>query len=113
MFIVLSGLFNLSFFNRLQRILRRGKFAEAERFARTFKLDMQLVYKAQIQRYMQEFQPWNHSGGSVKESFQRFIELLNNISVCISMYVVLTYFCQVVRFISAVRMLSAFVIHRV
>lgn len=65
---------------RLQRILRRGKFEEAERFARTFKLDMQLVYKAQVQGYMQEFQPWNHSGGPVKEAFQQFIELLNKIT---------------------------------
>lgn len=49
----------LVFINRLERLLQRGKFKEAENFAKIFSLDIELVYKARIKWLMSRLQLWN------------------------------------------------------
>jgi len=44
---------------RLERILRRGRFDEAETFATTFKLNKDTVYKRKIAWTMEQLSPWN------------------------------------------------------
>uniref|UniRef100_T1HS01 Rod_C domain-containing protein n=1 Tax=Rhodnius prolixus TaxID=13249 RepID=T1HS01_RHOPR len=44
---------------RLERLLQRGKFKEAENFAKIFSLDIELVYKARIKWLMSRLQLWN------------------------------------------------------
>uniref|UniRef100_A0A023F032 Putative kinetochore component n=2 Tax=Triatoma infestans TaxID=30076 RepID=A0A023F032_TRIIF len=44
---------------RLERFLQRGKFKEAEDFAKIFSLDIELVYKAKIKWLMSRLQLWN------------------------------------------------------
>ncbi|XP_075219832.1 kinetochore component rough deal [Lycorma delicatula] len=43
---------------RLQRLLRKGRFVEAERFANFFNLDVELIYKENVNRMLSTLQPW-------------------------------------------------------
>lgn len=71
----------------MQRILRKGRFEEAEKFARTFNLNIELVYRAQIQRLMQDLQPWNNTPESVRLAFDKFMALLEKITVSVRYYI--------------------------
>uniref|UniRef100_A0A1B6C8P9 RZZ complex subunit KNTC1/ROD C-terminal domain-containing protein n=3 Tax=Clastoptera arizonana TaxID=38151 RepID=A0A1B6C8P9_9HEMI len=65
---------------RLQRILRKGRFEEAEKFAQTFNLNVELVYKAHVQYLMQRLQRSSKSGENLKKSFDQFMILLDKIT---------------------------------
>ncbi|XP_046673304.1 kinetochore-associated protein 1 isoform X3 [Homalodisca vitripennis] len=64
---------------RLQRILRRGKFEEAEKFARAFSLDLEIVYKAHVQRLSQDLSPWSSTIDSQKNIFSKILEIIEKI----------------------------------
>lgn len=66
---------------RLERILRRRKFEEAERFATTFSLDHQIVYKAHVQHLCQELSPWSTSMDNEVQIFNKILELIKKIKV--------------------------------
>ena len=44
---------------RLERILRRGKFDEAEKFAQTFNLNPDAIYKRKVSWLLERLSPWN------------------------------------------------------
>lgn len=66
---------------RLERMLRRGKFEEAEEFARSFSLDVEIVYKAHLQTLSNDIQPWSTGKTSLEESSNKFKSLLHKIKV--------------------------------
>ncbi|XP_054266831.1 kinetochore-associated protein 1-like [Macrosteles quadrilineatus] len=64
---------------RLARMLQRYKFEEAEKFARTFNLDLEIVYKAHVQKLMQDLKPWTTSLDTQKQIFNHILDLIKNI----------------------------------
>ncbi|XP_065204006.1 kinetochore-associated protein 1 [Planococcus citri] len=64
---------------RLERILRRGKFEEAEEFARSFNLDIEIVYKAHLKTLSNDIQPWSSGKVSLEESSAKFKDLLKKV----------------------------------
>ncbi|KAJ7374444.1 Kinetochore-associated protein 1 [Desmophyllum pertusum] len=46
--------------NRLSRLLHKQKFDEAERFARQFNLDIELVYKVKANWLLDQVSPWSY-----------------------------------------------------
>ncbi|PSN56350.1 hypothetical protein C0J52_03748 [Blattella germanica] len=66
---------------RLQRLLRRRKFEEAEKFAKIFNLNVEIVFKEEVKHYMELLQPWSVSRGEGVDAanLNKFIELLSKI----------------------------------
>lgn len=75
----------------MERILKRGKFDEAEHFAKLFNLNIEIVYKAQTQKVMSDLQPWTESVLSLKESGEKLKNLLHNIQVRIIILLFISY----------------------
>lgn len=66
---------------RLARMLRRGKFDEAQTFAATFNLDPETVYKEQVRGLMGKLIVWQPGTKSILETFDELIDYLNKIKV--------------------------------
>lgn len=68
-------------YHRLERILRRGKFEEAEQFAKSFNLDIELVYKAHLRALSSDIQPWSNCQVPLEESGLKLKNLLSQVKV--------------------------------
>lgn len=83
----------------MERILRRGKFQEAEDFARAFHLNLETVYKAHLQKLSIDIQPWSEGKVSVVDSGILFKKLLRKVEVfsftCLLFYSRLNLFINV------------------
>lgn len=66
---------------RLDRILRRYKFKEAEKFAKTFNLDLDIVYKAHVQKLCHDLDPWNPPKDNASGIFNTIVKLIQEIKV--------------------------------
>lgn len=66
---------------RLARMLRRGKFDEAQTFAVAFNLDPETVYKEQVKGLMGKLSVWQPGTESILETFDELINYLNKIKV--------------------------------
>ncbi|XP_078352521.1 kinetochore-associated protein 1-like isoform X2 [Oculina patagonica] len=54
--------------NRLSRLLHKQKFDEAERFARQFNLDIELVYKVKANWLLDKVSPWSYENNHGQEN---------------------------------------------
>ena len=61
--------------------MRRGKFDEAEQFARRFNLSVTTVYKAHLQKLSSDIQPWATNDISIEKTGALFKELLKKVEV--------------------------------
>lgn len=66
---------------RLARMLRRGKYDEAQNFAATFNLDPEMVYKEQVKGLMSKLDVWQLDTKGIQKSFDEMIDYLNKIKV--------------------------------
>ncbi|XP_015589357.1 kinetochore-associated protein 1 [Cephus cinctus] len=64
---------------RLARLLRRGKFDEAEVFAKNFRLDMKPIYNAKASLLMSQFDPWSNTNDQVNK-VDALIDILDKIT---------------------------------
>jgi len=77
---------------RLARMLRRGKFDEAQTFAAAFNLDPETIYKEQVKGLMGKLSVWQPGTKSILETFDELIDYLNKIKVKIISNEFLNYF---------------------
>lgn len=66
---------------RLARMLRRGKYDEAQNFASAFNLDPETVYKEQVKGLMGKLNVWQPGTKSIHEIFKEIMDYLNKIKV--------------------------------
>lgn len=66
---------------RLARMLRRGKYEEAQNFAATFNLDPETVYKEQVKGLLSKLNVWQSGVKGIDEIFNQMIDYLNKIKV--------------------------------
>lgn len=66
---------------RLARMLRRGKYDEAQTFAMAFNLDPETVYKEQVKGLIGKLDVWQPGTHGIQETFEEMIEYLNKIKV--------------------------------
>ena len=72
------------FIGRLDRLLQRRKFADAEKFARDLSLSLEDVYKAKVKWLMGELQLWNKTSTElIRDYFQQLSSHLELINACI------------------------------
>lgn len=64
---------------RLERLLRRGQFEEAESFARKFNLSLDHVNAAKAAALVTQLGPWSNNGTNDTAKFQLFISTLDKI----------------------------------
>ncbi|CAH0382488.1 unnamed protein product [Bemisia tabaci] len=64
---------------RLDRLLKRGKFDQAEAFGQKFGLPVETIYKAKLRKLLQDLQPWTNSEVSLEETFVEALNLLDEI----------------------------------
>lgn len=69
------------FHPRLDRLLKRGKFDQAEAFGQKFGLPVETIYKAKLRKLLQDLQPWTNSEVSLEETFVEALNLLDEIQV--------------------------------
>lgn len=66
---------------RLARMLRRGKFDEAQNFAAAFNLDPETVYKEIIKGLMSKLHVWQPGTKCMQKTFEEIIDYLDKIKV--------------------------------
>ena len=69
----------LPLFFRLYRILQKNKFEEAEKFAKMYQLDIELVHKVKTNYLINELSPWNVG----KYTSEQVGEMTDQLWVCL------------------------------
>lgn len=77
---------------RLARMLRRGKFDEAQNFATAFNLDPETVYKEQVKGLMSKLNIWQPGTKSMQKTFEEIIDYLDKIKVLNYLKIILVIF---------------------